>query len=100
MKETIKKLNDRIDRKQRHKNKRKKLVGEEGMHKQNMREAKAKAKAAVTPGKSVNKAKTMEAVKRVGEYKEGKFKGFAKGGKTSCRGMGAATSGGRFRKDG
>ena len=30
----------------------------------------------------------------------GKAPGMAKGGKVSCRGMGAATRGGRFRKDG
>jgi hypothetical protein len=41
------------------------------------------------------KALTRQAIKRVGEYKKGKVEK-----DTIARGMGAATSGGKFRKDG
>jgi hypothetical protein len=66
------KLNKRIDRKQRHKATRKKIMGESGMIRQDMRNTQAKAKALFKKGDSVTKAKGRQAVKRVGEYKAAK----------------------------
>jgi len=69
---TVKKLNKRIDRVQSRKKKRKEIMGEHGMILQDMRGAKENIKAAVTPGRSVNRTKGRQAVKRVGEYQAAK----------------------------
>jgi hypothetical protein len=71
-KSVVKKLNKRIDRKQRHKATRKKIMGEEGMIRQDMRETQAKVRGALKKGDSVTKAKGRQAVKRVGEYRAAK----------------------------
>lgn len=78
----IKKLNKRIERVQRKKSKRKEIMGEHGMIKQDMRQAKTSIKASVTPGDSVAKSRGRQAVKRVGEYKAAKKKSqFTQAGK-------------------
>jgi hypothetical protein len=69
---TVKKLKKRTERIQRHKKKRKEIMGEDKMIRQNMRGAAAKIKAAVTPGVTVAQAKGRQAVKRVGEYRAAK----------------------------
>jgi hypothetical protein len=66
------KLNKRIDRKQRHKKTRKKIMGNEGMIRQDMRNTQAVVRGALKSGDSVTKAKGRQAVKRVGEYKAAK----------------------------
>jgi len=121
MSKVIDKLTKRADTKARHKKKRLKLMGEEGMVKQNHRAAKEKIKAAFNEDDTVDKANTRETIKRVGEYKKGEFSGYAGGGavgrsqrnrkayrKTEkmakggqvCRGMGSAVRGGKYGKDG
>jgi hypothetical protein len=95
----IKKANDRIEKKQRRLKKRTKLVGKEGVIKQNSRNFNEKVKGAFSKDDTVSKAKGREAVKRVGEYKKGKVTKMASGGQV-CRGMGCATHGGKFGKDG
>lgn len=94
-------------RKRTQKAKREEIMGSHAATLQDMREFQTKAKAAVTKGDSVEKAKGREAIKRVGEYKRreldpGFYKGnpktlieerdnprpkaeYRKGGKTSCR---------------
>jgi len=103
MKKTVKKLVDKADKRvkktQRHKKKRREIMGEDAIR-QDMRHKKNVAKAAIDPDDTVAKARTREAIRRVGEYKKKKFTGMAAGGMTCCRGMGSAKRGGRFRKDG
>jgi hypothetical protein len=69
MAKILDKLNKRIARKQSNIKNRKKIMGETGMVRQDMRGAQANMKAAFKKGDSVTKAKGRQAVKRVGEYK-------------------------------
>ena len=64
----ISKLKKRTEDIQRRKKKRKEIMGEEGMIKQDMRAAQANIKAVFKKGDSVEAAKGRQARKRVGEY--------------------------------
>jgi hypothetical protein len=119
MKNIIKKQTERIKKIQDRKAKRTAKIGRDGVAKQNSREFNEKVKGAFTKGDSATKAKGREAIKRVEEYKAGKFDKFAKGGMTGappvntanmavpamkaggiCKGMGAASRGGKFGRNG
>ena len=94
----IEKAKNRAKKLKARKQKRLELVGEEGVIKQNSRNFNKKVRGALTKGDSIDKAAGREAIKRVGEYKKGKFSKMAAGGKTSCRGWGAAKRGGGCTK--
>jgi len=67
---------------------RREILGTKGVAKQDERRKQISGK---------NKKLAADSVKRVGEYK--KAQGMASGGQV-CRGMGAATRGGRFTRNG
>jgi len=90
----IKKEADDFLRRQR---KRTEIMGYDGRVQQDKRLSDMTEYSGLYRNKTpTDKEKTTEAIKRVGEYKKAAKK-MAKGGKTTCRGMGKATRGGNFR---
>jgi hypothetical protein len=69
----IDKQTERVKKIQSREQRRRELMGEEGVARQNYREFNEKVKGAFTEGDSATKATGREAVKRVGEYKKGKI---------------------------
>jgi hypothetical protein len=60
--------------------KRRELVGNKGVNEQNAR----RVKLGEASGPDKDKKIAADAVRRVGEYRKGKVKGMAAGGKTKC----------------
>jgi hypothetical protein len=121
MTDYIKNAADRAKKLKARRKKRVELVGEDAVIKQDSRNFNKKVKGAFTKGDTAERAAGREAVKRVGEYRKGKFSKMAAGGITTappvntanmsvptrgmkkggiCKGMGAATRGGKFGRNG
>lgn len=88
--------------------KRRDIMGDDSTR-QNMRAAKARGKAVISPSDTIDKANTRQVQQRMKEYKSKEFGGMdagvspkkkattmKAGGKTVCRGMGKATRGGNY----